>query len=153
MPDGRVLNDITKPLALAEIKRLRIHGITFSLTGDEGGAGGKMTLRYEDLKTALLEPEDGGLDKKDVSSFLAGRLLMHDANPGGGGELRSVSPYYKRDETKSFFNLVWKTIFTGTLQTVSRDLVKLDKMVNNKQEKQEEKRREKEQAARKRRNR
>ena len=59
-------------------------------------------------------------------------------------EVRVAHPVVERDATKSFFNLIWKTIFTGVLQTASRDLIKLDKMVDKRQRKQEAERREKE---------
>ena len=138
--DGTRLNDITRPLALTEIRSLRLGSLQFRLEGDQSGAHGQMRMPYLDLKAHLLEPQDGKLDRKDVTTFLANRFLIHENNPDPGKELRIVNPDFKRDKTKSFFNLVWKTIFTGALQTVSRKVVKLDKMVNKKQQKQEEKR-------------
>jgi hypothetical protein len=138
--DGTDLNDITRPLALAEIRSLQVDDIQFNINGNESGARGTLTMRYKDLKVNLLEVEGEGLDKKDVTSFLTNKLLSHANNPEPGKALRIAHPYFERDETKSFFNLIWKTIFTGALQTASRKVVKLDKMVNNKQEKQEEER-------------
>ena len=142
--DGTRLNDITKPMALTEIESLQIQGVDFNLAGDELGAKGTLKLRYSDLKAKLLKPSDDGLSDKDVMSFLTNNLLIHHSNPEHGKSVRSASPQFDRDATKSFFNLVWKTIFTGALQTVSRDIVHLDKMVNKRAARQEEERRKKE---------
>lgn len=147
--DGKKLNDILKPLALSEVKSLDIQKVAFDIRGSEAGAKGTLTMEYEDLKVALLKPDDGKLEKQGVTSFLANSLLIHDRNPSNG-KLRTVTPEFERDETKSFFNLVWKTIFTGTLQTASRNLIKLDRVVTNRAEKKEAARREKEQQGKKR---
>jgi hypothetical protein len=99
-------------------------------------------MPYENLKAALLETQEGGLDKKDFTTFIAGKLLMH---PDNVKEVRVANPEFQRDETKSFFNLVWKTIFKGVLESVRRKAVRLDKKVNKRQEKREAKRKEEEQ--------
>jgi hypothetical protein len=145
--DGTKLNDIVQPLALAEIRELQIQKIDFDVQGSEAGAKGSMTMLYEGLKVALLKPDDGKLEKQDLTSFLANGLLIHNSNTGN--RPRRVNPEFMRDETKSFFNLVWKTIFTGTLQTASRKLIKLDRVVNNRAEKKEAARRENELQGRK----
>jgi hypothetical protein len=142
--DGTRMNDITRPLALAEMSSLKINRITFHIDGNEKGAKGKLTMLYEDLKVNLLEVEKDGLDKKDVTSFLTNNLLTFPHNPMPGKDVRIAYPEVDRDSKKSFFNLIWKTLFTGMLQTASRKLVKVDRMVNKRMEKQDAKRREEE---------
>ncbi len=135
--DGTKLNDITKPLALAELESLDVQKITFHIDGNESGAHANMTMLYSNLKVNLLEVEDdNALDKKDVTSFFANKLFTYDANPHNGKEVRRVTPSVKREVNKSFFNLIWRCIFTGALQTVGRRL-DLDEIVNKKRKKQE----------------
>jgi hypothetical protein len=56
------------------------------------------------------------IKKKGLTSFIANVIVKND-NPKNG-DLRTVDPKYDRDIHKSFFNLVWKTIFTGMKKTV-----------------------------------
>jgi hypothetical protein len=132
--DGTRLNDIVRPLALIEFRSLKLNGLKFRIQGNEAGAKGTMTMLYSDLAVNMLKPKDEDLNKADVMSFLANHLLTHDKN--GGANPRVVHPEVSRDDKKSFFNLIWKTIFTGALQTVSRDIVKVDKVVNKRSEKE-----------------
>jgi hypothetical protein len=48
---------------------------------------------------------------------LAANFLVQNNNPGSSG-LRKVNAKYERNIYKSFFNLVWKTIFAGMKETV-----------------------------------
>ena len=135
--DGVKLNDIIRPMALAELRSLQLNKVTFRIEGSEAGAKGSITMLYEDLKANLLKPDDGGFNKKDVTSFFANHVLTFDANPMPGKDVRTAHPQVERDAHKSFFNLVWKTIFNGVLETASRKLIKIDKLVNKRIEKQE----------------
>lgn len=144
--DGKQLNTITRPLALAEVRELDLDKVSFHIDGNQAGAKADMTMLYKNLKVNLLEVEDDGLDKKDFMSFLANHLLTYHANPMPGKEVRKVHVTARRDDKKSFFNLIWKTIFTGVLQTAGRGPVKIDKMVNKRIEKQDAERRENEPA-------
>lgn len=132
--DGTRLNDIVRPLALMEFRSLSLNGLQFRIQGSEAGARGTMTMRYSDLAVNMLKPKDEDLNKADVMSFLANHLLTHNKN--GGANPRVVHPEVKRDDKKSFFNLIWKTIFTGALQTASRKAVKVDVIVNKRIEKE-----------------
>ena len=140
--DGARLNDITKPLALADIRQLQIDGVRFRLEGSEAGARGTFTMRYHDLDVDLLEKEDdGALGKKHVTTLLADKFLLRSANPKPRQDVRNAQPEVERDPTKSFFNVVWKSIFTGVLQTVGRgDLV--ENLVKRKARKETEERKE-----------
>jgi hypothetical protein len=132
--DGTRLNDIVRPLALMEFRSLSLNGLQFRIQGSEAGARGTMTMRYSDLAVNMLKPKNEDLNKADVMSFLANHLLTHNKN--GGANPRVVHPEVKRDDKKSFFNLIWKTIFTGALQTASRKAVKVDAIVNKRIEKE-----------------
>lgn len=51
-----------------------------------------------------------------------------------GEEVRKVQTKVERDELKSFFNLVWKSILQGVQETVIRDMEVIDWIRNNEQE-------------------
>ncbi|MBW8685769.1 AsmA family protein [Chitinophaga rhizophila] len=116
--DGRELNPVLKPLGMVEVKSCQIEDLTFSMQGNERRASGEVKFLYNNLKVNILKKEDGTHEfkKKGLMSFLANALVIKDANPDGG-ETRLAHPKFERDITKSFFNLVWKTLFTGIKET------------------------------------
>jgi hypothetical protein len=116
--DGKDLNPVLKPLGMVEVKSCRIEDLTFSMTGNERRASGQVKFLYSDLKVNILKKEEGTHEfkKKGLMSFFANMLIIKDSNPAGG-ETRLAHPHYERDIKKSFFNLVWKTLFTGIKET------------------------------------
>jgi hypothetical protein len=116
--DGRELNPVLKPLGMVEVKSLQIQELTFKMTGNERRAAGQVKFLYSNLKVNILKKEDGTHEfkRKGLMSFLANALVIKDANPEKG-EIRLAHPRYERDISKSFFNLVWKTLFTGIKET------------------------------------
>jgi hypothetical protein len=75
-------------------------------------------MKYQDLKVEILKRDKATKEvKKRGFLSLAANLIVQNNNPGKDG-LRKVNPVYERDIYKSFFNLVWKTIFTGMKKTV-----------------------------------
>jgi hypothetical protein len=116
--DGKDLNPVLKPLAMVEVKSCQIDELTFSMTGNERRASGQIKFLYSDLKVNILKKEDGTHEfkKKGLVSFFANMLIIKDNNPAGG-ETRLAHARYERDPKKSFFNLVWKTLFTGIKET------------------------------------
>lgn len=117
--DGRQLNGITRPLGMVEIRSCKIQDLDFNIKGNEQRASGKVKLLYKDLRIALLkkDADDGKFVRKGLISFVANLMVIHDSNPLPGENVRLAQPVYTRDITRSFFNLVWKTIFTGVKET------------------------------------
>lgn len=117
--DGKELNPVLKPLGMVEVKSCKINDLSFSMTGNEQGAKGEVKFLYSDLKVSILKKEEGSHEfkKKGLISFIANMLVIKDENPGKG-QVRIAHPKYTRDPNKSFFNLVWKTLFTGIKETV-----------------------------------
>ncbi|MBK8784950.1 MAG: hypothetical protein IPN43_00250 [Chitinophagaceae bacterium] len=58
------------------------------------------------------------MKKKGLQSLLA-NVLMKNSNPLNG-VTRSDEINYERDKTKSFFNLLWKSIFSAAKKTVQK---------------------------------
>jgi hypothetical protein len=116
--NGLELNKVSVPMALIRITSGTIHSIDFHLTGNNTGAKGDFVMKYNDLKVHVLKRDDesGEIKKRGLATFAANTLVQNN-NPGSKG-LRTAHPSFKRDMHKSFFNLVWKTIFKGMKETV-----------------------------------
>ncbi|HEU4553111.1 MAG TPA: hypothetical protein VFS25_09760 [Chitinophaga sp.] len=125
--DGRQLTPVTRPLALVEIKSAAIHDLTFSMEGNERAATGQVKFIYDHLKINILKKDDDThqLKRKGLMSLFANVLAINDSNPPGDGKVKVVHTQYTRDPKKSFFNLVWKTLFTGIKETAIAANIKL----------------------------
>jgi hypothetical protein len=113
--DATGLNTITEPLGMATIEKGNVKSFRFGMTGDDYGSKGDATLIYDNLKIKLLknkgEEGDPDIQTKTVTSFVA-NLFMKDKNPSNG-KTRAAEIGFKRDTQKSFFNLLWKSVFQG----------------------------------------
>lgn len=117
--NAKNINVLTEPMGLAQIDKGNIRRLNFSFTGTDYRADGPVTLLYDDLKITLLKKDtaDNSLNKKKLASFVA-NIAAKNANPGKDGSVRTANVHYERDTNRSFFNLVWKSIFTGVKQNV-----------------------------------
>ena len=116
--DAIQLNRVSVPMGLIKINTGKIGAIDFDLAGNNNSAKGDFVMKYEDLKVEVLkrDKDTKKVTKKGLASFAA-NMIVKNNNPDARG-LRKVNPEYKRNIYKSFFNLVWKTIFTGMKETV-----------------------------------
>jgi hypothetical protein len=113
------LNALTQPMGLARMERGRIGNLHFDLTGTDSFGVGKVTMLYDRLKVSLLKKDKkkNKYDKKGLAS-LAANIVMKGSNPEKGDSARIADVHFNRMLNKSFFNLIWKTIFTGVKETV-----------------------------------
>jgi hypothetical protein len=113
--NGKDLNVITQPMGKIEIKSCDIQDLTFNINGDERSARGHVKLLYQNLKIAILKQnkDHDGFKRKGLVSLVANALVINSENPSKGEKARTAGVAYTRDLQKSFFNLVWKTLFTG----------------------------------------
>ncbi|WEK33502.1 MAG: hypothetical protein P0Y53_13505 [Candidatus Pseudobacter hemicellulosilyticus] len=113
------VNELTEPMGLAKIETGTISRLNFSFAANDYRADGPLTILYDDLKVALLKRDsaENKLEKKKLVSLLAA-IQVKKANPGKDKEVRREEVHFERDTKKSFFNLVWKSIFTGVKQSV-----------------------------------
>jgi hypothetical protein len=116
--DAKILNKVSVPMALIHINGGQINSLDFNFKGNNTKASGVLTMKYKDLKVDVLkrDKDTKEIRKRGLAS-LGANLLVKNDNPGPEG-LREVNPEYDRNIYKSFFNLVWKTLFTGMKQTV-----------------------------------
>ncbi len=112
------LNPLIEPLGMASIKKGRVNKLSFNLTGTDHTAKGSTTILYDDLKIEVLKLDSGEAKKKGFQSVLA-NALMKNSNPQNG-VTRTGEINYERDITKSFFNLLWKSIFSGVKKTTQK---------------------------------
>jgi hypothetical protein len=109
------LNKITRPLGMASIKQGTIDKVTFDMEGSDTKGEGEVLFLYHDLKLDILKQGDDEkeLSKKGFISLLANTIIKNKNDQINNK--KSVS--YDRVITKSFFNLIWKTIYTGVKNT------------------------------------
>lgn len=116
--DAVSLNPMIEPLGMTSIKKGRVNKLTYNLTGNNYSAKGSETFLYNNLKIEVLKLDSGDVKKKGLQTFLA-NALMKNNNPTNG-VIRTEEIDYKRDISKSFFNLMWKSIFSGAKKTVQK---------------------------------
>lgn len=116
---AKAVNALAVPMGLAKIESGNIRSLKFSFTGNDYQTDGPVTILYDDLDVALLkkDEEDKSLDKKKLASFVAG-IVIKKSNPGRKGDVRTAQVHFERDTHRSFFHLVWKSIFTGVKENV-----------------------------------
>ena len=112
------LNPLVEPLGMASIKKGQVNKLSFNLSGTDQMAKGTTTILYNDLKIEVLKSDSGEAKKKGFQSLLA-NALMKNSNPQNG-VTRTGDINYQRDITKSFFNLLWKSIFSGVKKTTQK---------------------------------
>jgi len=120
--DAKDLNPLTEPMGPARILKGEIKGFSFDFNGSDHSMEGTMTLEYVNLKIAALEKDKGAKewDKKSLTSLFANILIRNSNLPDDDKPARKTTVNYQRDPNRSIFNLGWKTIFKGIMETVSK---------------------------------
>jgi hypothetical protein len=110
---GASLNPMIVPMGMVRIDKGTINELSFNFRGDNLQADGTFIIKYEDLKLALLkhDKKNNSFNKKGIVSLLA-NVIVKNNNPSNG-KTREAKIVYKRDEYKSFFNMIWKFAFVG----------------------------------------
>ncbi|MFL5738693.1 MAG: hypothetical protein ACJ75B_00640 [Flavisolibacter sp.] len=119
--DGTIVNPLAEASGLFMIKRGMVQSMSADVSGNNAQASGKVLLLYTGLHVTPLEKDKndpGKLDKKNITSLLANKLLIKDNNPSGNSAPRNPDCSFTRDPHGSFFNLIWKTSFVGILKTI-----------------------------------
>ncbi len=116
--NGPSLNPMIEALGMASIKSGRVNKLTFNMKGTDNSATGSAVFLYNNLKVELLKKDSNDLKKNSLMSILSNALIK-DANPQKD-VIRTGEINWQRDKTKSFFNLVWKGVFSGIKKTVQK---------------------------------
>jgi hypothetical protein len=111
--DATKLNAITEPLGLASINSGTINSFVFSMKGNDVKSSGDAVLLYDNLKVTLLKKVEGEAELKSKGALSAlANVFIKNKNPANGTS-RKGDMTFERVMNKSFFNLVWKSIFAG----------------------------------------
>ncbi|MHA4845348.1 hypothetical protein ACX0G7_14345 [Flavitalea antarctica] len=121
--DAKRLNVLIEPLGMARVEKGTIKSINFNMSGDNYRAGGELIMLYDDLKVSTLKLEDDNktYKKKGLVSLFANAILKNQ-NPTGNNT-RTAEMSNDRNTNRSFFNLIWKSIFTGIKETTGMDIM------------------------------
>ncbi len=114
--DGTVANQLIEPLAMVSLKSGRINQLNFFVNGSDRKGTGKVIFLYKDLKIEVLKMKEEELKKKGMATLLANTIIKND-NPQNNNT-REGTIDYDRDVKRSFFNLAWKSVFSGVKNTV-----------------------------------
>jgi hypothetical protein len=113
------LNTLSEPMSLTRIEKGNINKLNFNFSGNDSFTDGKLILLYDDVKISVLKKNarENKYDKKFLLS-LASHFIVKNSNPGKNEKIRVETVHYKRNLTGSFWNLIWKSIFTGVKQSI-----------------------------------
>ncbi len=106
--DASLLNPVIEPLAAASVSEGTIQRIAFNISGNENSSAGTYNIKYSGLKVDVLkvDEESGELQKKGLISALANVAVRSNVDT-------QTQATKQRENNKSFFNLLWKSIFEG----------------------------------------
>src|SRR6201991_2515772 len=115
--DVTALNPLTRPMGLARMEKGTINKLHFNIAGTDSMSDGSVLLLYDNLKISLLkkDEEEGTMNKKVLVSLFANFVIK---NSNSGENPRVAEVHFDRILNKSFFNLIWKTLFKGIKQSV-----------------------------------
>ncbi|EOR95381.1 hypothetical protein ADIARSV_1382 [Arcticibacter svalbardensis MN12-7] len=115
---GLKLNKATIGLAAVEIKQANFTHLKVDINGNNVEGKGKILVTYSDLKVDVLKKDDKGkFKKRGLITFIANNFKIKQQNPKKGEKAKAVNAYYKKPPEKSFFALIWKTIFAGVKES------------------------------------
>ena len=119
--DKEQLEKVANGLGLFSIQSLNIKRLEAHVDGNDKLGKGNVLLLYDDLKITPLKKDSdskGGLKQRNLLGFVINSFVLKDNNPSGNEKPRNPNGQFVRETDKSFFNLVWKTILVGILETV-----------------------------------
>jgi hypothetical protein len=77
-------------------------------------AHGHLVMYYSDLAIKLRPTEPGTWPRiKTAALNEAANILLPENNPKDNGKLRTGLVFFERDQSKGFFNFVWKSVLSG----------------------------------------
>lgn len=126
--DATQLNAATLPLGSTKIASGKIDRLAFTVKGNNNAARAFTTMNYENLKIEVMKGDAAsGYQKRGLLSAIANAFVLKENNRRGDKLPDQTSATYKRVTTKSFFNLVWKSVFYSVKQNVGVGLMGKDK--------------------------
>lgn len=107
-------NQLLEPITLARAEKGYIKAVRFNIKANRYGAAVETEMYYNDLKVAALDLRSGKLEKKGVLSLFINWLAIKTDNPSQKNEPpRIARHYYEHPQENTFFNLMWKALYSG----------------------------------------
>ncbi|WP_047418354.1 hypothetical protein [Cellulophaga sp. Hel_I_12] len=119
---GTVMNFNTKAINSFMMSNLRakssgtIQELYFTFSGNGYSSTGDMKMKYDDFKFQVLKKDRSGVNK--VLTFI-GNIFTNDGSNTNDSGYRFGTIETERDNTKSFFNYIWKNVSDGLVSTLT----------------------------------
>jgi len=108
------VNSMTHPLAGIKVTGGVLNYLHFTMIGNQDYSYGNLRALYKNLRMRFLVQSKIKDPKKiKTLSALANTFLILNDNPLAGEKERISTYTYDRDPSRSFFNYLWKSVFTG----------------------------------------
>lgn len=119
------MKPLIKAMTSAEMQSFNLHRLDFVMSANEISGVGQLRMKYGDMDILLNKvDEDGKLNQKGLLSFFVNHLVIYKENPTNDGEERIATDVpMNRVANKSFFNFIWKTLYTSAGKIVLRPVV------------------------------
>jgi len=120
--EGTVMNFDTKEINSFMMSNLRakssgtIQELYFTFSGNAYSSTGDIKMKYEDFKFQVLKKDRSGVN--DVLTFI-GNIFTNDGSNTNDRGYRFGTIETERDNTKSFFNYIWKNVNDGLVSTLT----------------------------------
>ena len=89
------------------------------LNANNAKATGRMNVYYNNLAIRLFPTQPGTWNRIKTSLLTeVVSLLLPGSNPNADGKMKQGIIYFERDQTKGFFNFVWKSVLSGIKSSV-----------------------------------
>lgn len=111
------LNTLTEPLANLSIQNGRIDTMIFNITGNKHSSAVDLKLLYNDLEIELIKDHDGQIRQRRLLSEAINDWVVYSSNPQYG-TTRIGTGTTNRDQYKSQFNYLWKSLWPGLKSTL-----------------------------------
>jgi len=123
-----ILNAATLPLGNTKIASGDIRRLDFTVKGNSNAARASTTLTYTNLKIEVMKGDQAsGFQKRGLLTAIANNFVLTNTNLPGDKHKDQTSATYRRVLSKSFFNLVWKSVFYAVKENVGVGLMGKDK--------------------------
>jgi hypothetical protein len=118
-----LFNPILRPLTLVQIRSGFIERMQFAFNGNLNATHGNLSVKYNDLKVALLSKQENTsrLKKRGIASIAANVLILNSENPSPGKSFRVAKVHFSRPDSVSFISMNVKGMLVGL-----RDIIGLD---------------------------
>ena len=114
-----ILNAATLPLGNTKIASGDIRRLDFTVKGNSNAARASTTLTYTNLKIEVMKGDQAsGFQKRGLLTAIANNFVLTNTNLPGDKHKDQTSATYRRVLSKSFFNLVWKSVFYAVKENV-----------------------------------